>query len=53
LKKTKLKCLFLQNPENIKGVYERHLLKQMEAIDTAIQYKKSQDEKVGAGNPTA
>ncbi len=32
--------MLLQNPENIKGVYKRSLLKQMEAIDTDIQYKK-------------
>lgn len=32
--------MLLQNPENIKGVYKRYLLKQMEAIDTDIQYKK-------------
>ncbi|KTF73534.1 hypothetical protein cypCar_00044583 [Cyprinus carpio] len=42
-----------QNPENIKGVYKRYLRKQMEAIDTDMQYKKSQDKEVGAGNPTA
>ncbi|XDV21067.1 hypothetical protein PO909_026248 [Leuciscus waleckii] len=29
-----------KNPENIKGVYKRYLLKQMEAIDIDIQYKK-------------
>jgi len=39
--------------QNIKGVYKRYLLKQMEAIETDIQYKKTQDEKTGAGNPTA
>ena len=39
-RKIKKKTLFLQNPENIKGVYKRYLLKQMEAIDTDIQYKK-------------
>ncbi len=44
--------MLLQNPENIKGVYKRSLLKQMEAIDTDIQYKKTKDEKVGAGNST-
>lgn len=32
--------MLLQNPENIKGVYKRYLLKQMEAIDIDIQYKK-------------
>jgi len=32
--------MLLQNPENIKGVYKHYLLKQMEAIDTDIQYKK-------------
>ncbi len=32
--------MLLQNPENIKGVYKRYLLKQMEAIDTDIQYKE-------------
>lgn len=31
--------MLLQNPENIKVVYKRYLLKQMEAIDTDIQYK--------------
>ncbi|XP_026089473.1 uncharacterized protein LOC113063363 isoform X4 [Carassius auratus] len=29
-----------KNPENIKGVYKRYLLKQMEVIDIDIQYKK-------------
>ncbi|CAM4543841.1 unnamed protein product [Leuciscus chuanchicus] len=29
-----------KNPENIKGVYKRYLLKQMEAIDIDIKYKK-------------
>ncbi|KAM9457325.1 uncharacterized protein Hap1MRO34_018559 isoform 4-T4 [Clarias gariepinus] len=29
-----------KNPENIKGVYKRYLLKQMEATDIDIQYKK-------------
>lgn len=32
--------MLLQNPENIKGVYKRYLLKQMEATDIDIQYKK-------------
>lgn len=32
--------MLLQNPENIKGVYKRLLLKQMEVIDIDIQYKK-------------
>ncbi|KAM9435182.1 uncharacterized protein Hap1MRO34_001390 [Clarias gariepinus] len=42
-----------KNPENIKGVYKRYLLKQMEATDIDIQYKKTEDEEVGAGNSTA